>query len=66
MPGLTAGQGDGDSSESCEDHCNTGKSNILESLALISFAHYGKNSESRKFLRYDETRNLFHDGDVQE
>lgn len=40
---------------------NTGKSNILESLGLFSFAYYSrKGYDARSFIRYQQTRNLFH------
>lgn len=47
---------------------NTGKSNILESLGLLSFAYYSSGSvyKARDFVRFENTTNLFHDGDVGE
>lgn len=43
---------------------NTGKSNILEALGLISYVGYFDSStDLQAFVRYDEVSNLFYDGD---
>ena len=42
---------------------NTGKSNILEALGLISYLHYSA-TDLQAFVRYDEVSNLFYDGDL--
>ena len=44
---------------------NTGKSNILEALGLISYvAHSNEVSDFNGFVRCDDTSNLFYDGDL--
>ncbi len=44
---------------------NTGKSNILEALGLISFAGYfNAPTDLQAFVRCDEVSNLFYDGDL--
>ena len=44
---------------------NTGKSNILEALGLISYvAHSNPANNLREFVRCDDTSNLFYDGDL--
>ena len=44
---------------------NTGKSNILEALGLISYAgHSSPDNDVRHFVRCDDTSNLFYDGDL--
>ena len=45
---------------------NTGKSNILEALGLISYVGYFDSSASnlQEFVRCDEVSNLFYDGDL--
>ena len=44
---------------------NTGKSNILEALGLISYAgHSSQENDLRQFVRCDDTSNLFYDGDL--
>ena len=44
---------------------NTGKSNILEALGLISFVgHSSQENDLRQFVRCDDTSNLFYDGDL--
>ena len=44
---------------------NTGKSNILEALGLISYAgHYNPQTDLQAFVRYDDISNLFYDGDL--
>ena len=44
---------------------NTGKSNILETLGLISyFAHSNEVNDFNGFVRCDDTSNLFYDGDL--
>ena len=44
---------------------NTGKSNILEAIGLISYAGYSEYSaELQDFARYDDISNLFYDGDL--
>jgi predicted ATPase len=43
---------------------NTGKSNILESLGLLSFLHYcqfGYMDKAKQFVRFERTANLFYD-----
>ncbi|AKG92408.1 TPA_asm: AAA family ATPase [Geoglobus ahangari pleomorphic virus 1] len=44
---------------------NTGKSNILESLGLLSWVAYG-NTDLREFIRYENLLNLFYDLDLGE
>jgi len=45
---------------------NTGKSNILESLGLLSLAYHGRfGSAARKFVRFDTPSNLFYDGSLE-
>ena len=44
---------------------DTGKSNILEALGLISYvAHSNPKIDLREFVRCDDTSNLFYDGDL--
>ena len=43
---------------------NTGKSNILESLAMLSFPPHARGSYLGKFVRYESTVNLFYDEDL--
>ena len=44
---------------------NTGKSNILEALGLISYVGYFNDpSDLQAFVRCDEVTNLFYDGDL--
>ena len=44
---------------------NTGKSNILEALGLISYAgHSSQENDLRQFVRCDDVSNLFYDGDL--
>ena len=44
---------------------NTGKSNILEALGLISYVgHSHEVNDFQAFVRCDDTRNLFYDGDL--
>lgn len=44
---------------------NTGKSNILEALGLISYVGYFKDPiDLQSFVRCDEVSNLFYDGDL--
>ena len=44
---------------------NTGKSNILEALGLISYVGYSNTpADLQAFVRYDEVSNLFYDGDL--
>ena len=46
---------------------NTGKSNILESLGLLSFLYYARQGyEARDFVRFESTGNLFYDEDLGE
>lgn len=40
---------------------NTGKSNILEALGLLSYAQFFEYGELNKFIRYTRTTNLFYD-----
>ena len=41
---------------------NTGKSNILESLGMLSFLYYSLfGSQAREFVRFEHTSNLFYD-----
>ena len=40
---------------------NTGKSNILESLGIFSAGAYSINNQTRDFVRYERTSNLFYD-----
>ena len=44
---------------------NTGKSNILEALGLISYVgHFNSPTDLQAFVRCDEVSNLFYDGDL--
>ena len=44
---------------------NTGKSNILEALGLISYVGYSNSTtDLQAFVRCDEVSNLFYDGDL--
>ena len=44
---------------------NTGKSNILEALGLISYVGYFNSpTDLQAFVRCDEVSNLFYDGDL--
>ena len=44
---------------------NTGKSNILEALGLISYVgHFNSPTDLQEFVRCDEVSNLFYDGDL--
>ncbi len=44
---------------------NTGKSNILESLGMFSFAYYDRLTNSLgDFVRFEKTSDLFYDGDL--
>ena len=44
---------------------NTGKSNILEALGLISYAGHSETANDlREFVRYDDVSNLFYDDDL--
>ena len=44
---------------------NTGKSNILEALGLISYVGHSSNPNSlRGFVRCEDTSSLFYDGDI--
>ena len=44
---------------------NTGKSNILEALGLISYVGYFNSpTDLQSFVRCDEVSNLFYDGDL--
>ena len=44
---------------------NTGKSNILEALGLISYVgHFDSPTDLQAFVRCDEVSNLFYDGDL--
>ena len=44
---------------------NTGKSNILEALGLISYVGHSSNPNNlREFVRCDDTSSLFYDGDI--
>ena len=44
---------------------NTGKSNILEALGLISYvAYFNSPTDLQAFVRCDEVNNLFYDGDL--
>ncbi|MBI4312046.1 MAG: AAA family ATPase [Chloroflexi bacterium] len=44
---------------------NVGKSNILETLAFVSYAHYGRlGGDINDFLRFEHIGNLFWDGDL--
>ena len=44
---------------------NTGKSNILESLGLLSFLAYGNKSSLKYFVRHEILSNLFFDEDLE-
>ena len=44
---------------------NTGKSNILEALGLVSYVGYSDTPATlQEFVRYDEVSNMFYDGDL--
>ena len=44
---------------------NTGKSNILEALGLISYVgHFNDSTDLHAFVRCEEVSNLFYDGDL--
>ena len=44
---------------------NTGKSNILEALGLMSYVgHFNSPTDLQAFVRCDEVSNLFYDGDL--
>ena len=44
---------------------NTGKSNILESLGLISYVGHSRNANNLSgFVRHEDTSSLFYDGDL--
>ena len=47
---------------------NTGKSNILEALGLLSFLSYGDTGQdnAREFFRFERTLNLFYDEVIEE
>lgn len=45
---------------------NSGKSNILETLALFSFGAYHNFGDAKKFIRFERTSNLFYDEEVAE
>jgi AAA15 family ATPase/GTPase len=40
---------------------NTGKSNILEAIGLLSYSSYGTQSNLGQFVRYESMTNLFYD-----
>jgi predicted ATPase len=40
---------------------NTGKSNILESIGMLSFLYYSRGYRARDFVRFERTTNLFYD-----
>ena len=43
---------------------NSGKSNILEALGLLSFLAHGENRSITDFVRLDDMGNLFFDNDL--
>jgi len=44
---------------------NTGKSNILECLGLLSFTYFSSfGFEARQFVRFESTSNLFYDENI--
>ena len=45
---------------------NTGKSNILEALGLLSFGGHGDVGNFKEFVRYESLSDLFYDGNVEE
>lgn len=45
---------------------NTGKSNILESLGIFSFAVYYSGNNFRDFIRFERMSNLFYDENLDE
>lgn len=45
---------------------NTGKSNMLEALGLVSFTCYAEQGSLRDFVRHERTTNLFYDDDLQD
>ncbi|MBI2979503.1 MAG: AAA family ATPase [Chloroflexi bacterium] len=45
---------------------NTGKSNILETLALFSFGAYFNYANFRQFIRFERMNNLFYDENLDE
>jgi len=44
---------------------NTGKSNILESLGLLSFLAYGEKFSLKNFVRYEVLSNIFFDEELE-
>ncbi|MBN2239388.1 MAG: AAA family ATPase [Dehalococcoidales bacterium] len=44
---------------------NTGKSNILEALGLLSFMYYGDTNDINDFVRNERILNLFHDENIE-
>ena len=40
---------------------NTGKSNILESIGMLSYLRYSSGNETRDFVRFERLGNLFYD-----
>ncbi|MCK4307824.1 AAA family ATPase [candidate division WOR-3 bacterium] len=45
---------------------NTGKSNILETIGLLSHLYYSKYSNIKEFIRMEDMINLFYDGRIDE
>ncbi|MGQ4833785.1 MAG: AAA family ATPase [Candidatus Asgardarchaeia archaeon] len=46
---------------------NTGKSNLLESIALLSYIYHGKNEgDIKNFVRMEYLMNMFYDNDLSE
>ena len=46
---------------------NAGKSNILEALGLLSYCYHGwSGGDLHTFVRYEQTANLFYEGDLSE
>jgi recombinational DNA repair ATPase RecF len=45
---------------------NTGKSNILEALGLFSYGGYYSYDNSKDFVRFERTSNLFYDENLHE
>ncbi|MDL1956250.1 MAG: AAA family ATPase [Candidatus Desulfofervidus auxilii] len=44
---------------------NTGKSNILETLGILSFGQYVNYTELKDFVRFENMSNLFYDEDLE-
>ena len=47
---------------------NVGKSNILEAIGLfgLGYSHFNKNKKLTQFIRFENTPELFFDGNINE